>query len=267
MSPGRREMHSTVWLTGGLFWLILFYGLRSVRLHSWPRRVIAVVVIDFASIFFIGAASVIRAHLAGLDQPFSLLPSLQQFISPLSDFYSRTGLVVSALQIWIVSTWYKSSAQKAMAPDNVRAVGLKGIVMSKRRDQSTRLLCASVLLDHGHARERLIGWLKDKDRAVALELRLDLQLAAQLTRFAERRKRLFWWICFGIFSASLVLSFVSVFAWILGAIAAVVLWFRQHTEERDTFVPLFLARKLRPRRRSATIPRRSERGRSRFLAF
>jgi hypothetical protein len=93
----------------------------------------------------------------------------------------------------------------------------------------------------------LLNWLKNDYRAVALELGVDLRLAAQIARFAEKRSRRNWWIYFGIFCASLLGWFVFPVACIVGGIAGAIFWFIQHMEEHEKFAPLFLPESFAPK--------------------
>src|SRR5689334_4159010 len=68
--------------------------------------------------------------------------------------------------------------------------------MSERTDQSTRLLCASALFNHGKARNTLREWSEDPNRAVVPEPGLDLKLALQVARFSEKRERFYWRMTF-----------------------------------------------------------------------
>ena len=111
--------------------------------------------------------------------------------------------------------------------------------MSKLENQSTRLLCASMLFDRA-ARQKLLSWLKDKNRAVALELGVDLELAAQVARFAEKRSRQGWLIYFVICVVSAI-SFITIVGPILGCIVAMCVWFARNRKEKNTFVPMFWA--------------------------
>jgi hypothetical protein len=242
------------WVANSVFWLLLFYALRPVRLGTWPRRIVALLAVNFATVVYYTAVQALRPAVFGLDATPSWLPSTAQFGALFNGLPGGLGFVQCAFQIWLVCTWLKATGQPAAAPDDTLAVGLRGVFMSKLSDQSTRLLCASVLLDHGGARKKLLDWLKDENRAVALELGVDLRLAAQVARFAEKRRRRTWWIYFAIFCASLLLALVTPFALVLPVIAAAVLWYRRHVEERDTFAPMFLPESFRPETIEKTFP-------------
>lgn len=119
--------------------------------------------------------------------------------------------------------------------------------MSKSADQSTRLLCASVLLGHGAARARVIEWFRDPNRAVADELGANLKLALQLARWAERRDRRYIWTYFLIFVVTGVAALMEVGAGgiglasgILGSLITGIVWIRKRAQERNKFAPYFL---------------------------
>src|SRR5262249_43845128 len=131
------------------------------------------------------------------------------------------------------------------------AVSLGGLAMSKMTDQSTRLFCASVLFNHGKARDTLIKWVHDPNRAVAPELGVDLKLATQVARYSERRERRYWRLYFGIVvgmtffglltqggeEAQLTPQTVGVIAG--GVLATMALWAQKQIQERNNFLPMF----------------------------
>jgi len=119
--------------------------------------------------------------------------------------------------------------------------------MSKSTTESTRLLCASVLLGHGGARKKVIEWFQDRNRAVADEHGANLKLALQLARWAERRDRRYIWTYFLVFTITAVAALVEVGAGgvgllsaILGSLIAGIVWIRKRAQERNQFAPYFL---------------------------
>lgn len=119
--------------------------------------------------------------------------------------------------------------------------------MSKSTDQSTRLLCASVLLGHGGARNKVLEWFRDRNRAVADELGANLRLALQLARWAERRDRRYIWKYFLIFAITAVAALAEVRAGGVGLLSAIpgsliagIVWIRKRVQERNQFAPYFL---------------------------
>jgi len=112
--------------------------------------------------------------------------------------------------------------------------------MPKPTDQSTRLLCASALLGHGRARQKIIDWFQDPNRAVALELGVDLRLAVQVARYAEARNRRYWWAYFTVaFLTLLASATVGVGLALLGALAASAIWARRKIQERNSLASMF----------------------------
>jgi hypothetical protein len=119
--------------------------------------------------------------------------------------------------------------------------------MSKSTDQSTRLLCASVLLGHGGARAKVIEWFRDRNRAVADELGANLRLALQLARWAERRDRRYIRAYFLIVVITALAGLAEVGAGGVGLLSAVlgslttgIVWIRKRAQERNQFAPYFL---------------------------
>ena len=114
-------------------------------------------------------------------------------------------------------------------------------------DQSTRLLCASVLLGHGGARAKVIEWFRDPNRAVADELGVNLRLVIQLARWAERRDRRYMWVYFLIFALTAIAALaevaadgVGLIAAVAGSLAAGIVWIQKRAEERNKFAQSFL---------------------------
>jgi hypothetical protein len=125
--------------------------------------------------------------------------------------------------------------------------------MSKMTDQSTRLLCGSVFFNHGKARDTVIKWIQDPNRAVAPELGVDLKLAMQVARFAERRERAYWRLYFGIFVATAAaglltqgsgqdqLSPETMGVVAIGVLASIAIVARKQVQDRNEFLPAFSA--------------------------
>jgi len=118
--------------------------------------------------------------------------------------------------------------------------------MSKSADQSTRLLGASVLLGHGGARQKVIEWLRDPNRAIAPEIGVDLKLVIQLARWAERHERLLWWKYLLIFVIAAVIAIfeaasdgTGIVAMVGGSIAAGIVWMRKQARNRNDFAARF----------------------------
>lgn len=231
------------WSSEGIFWLLLFTVLRNVRLETWRRRIVAVLLVSFGSTIYGVASSLLFRSWFSL--PF--FDPWKQLVGGFSpSWYQGSNLLFSAVQVWIVSAWIGVKEQRFEPSEAVCATGLKGVVMSKLSNQSTRLLCASVLLGHGRARQVLLSWLKDENRGVALELGVDLRLAAQVARFVEKRDRRGWWIYFAMFCASFVLFLISPYLCVLGLIAAAIVWGMRHSEEQNKFAPLFSLQNFDP---------------------
>jgi len=256
MRPSERIF---LWLADGLFWLLLFYVLQAVRLGTWTRRVVAVFLVSVASIFYSVAMTLLHAGLAELGilnlSAYSVPSSMQdQLLRMYSNPGSSMGLITAAIQLWLISAWLKSPSARTEFAAEIRAVGLKGIVMSKFKDQSARLFTASVLFNHGGARNTLLAWLKDENRAIALEPGLDLRLAAQMARFSEHHARKGWWIYFCIFCITALGSLVTIAVLPFGAVVAAVFWYLRHTEERESFAPLFRADRYDPKEVAEHFP-------------
>lgn len=235
------------WISSGLFWLILFYAVGHLRLNSWTRRIVALIAVIIVSTFYYVVASVAEISLLDLNMQRPSLPTVEQIGGEFTGLSGAFGITFHAFQLWLVAAWQKASGgMQGHSSTATTAVGLKGLHMSKQTNQSTRLLCASVLLGHGGAREKLLGWLKDPNQAVGLELGVDLRLAAQLARFAEKRNRRGWWIYFGIFFLSSLACLITPFAGIVGLVGAGILWFFRNIEEHDTFAPMFSLQSFNP---------------------
>jgi hypothetical protein len=123
--------------------------------------------------------------------------------------------------------------------------------MSKTTDQSTRLLCASVLLGHGGARAKVIEWFRDHNRGVADELGVNLKLAIQLARWAARRERRYVRAYFLIFVLTAVAALaevagggVGLASAILGSVITGIVWIRKRAQERNEFAKYFLPAKF-----------------------
>jgi hypothetical protein len=235
------------WAAAGVQWLLLWVILRDIKLNTWLRRIVAM-----AAVY---AADIVNSLLfTGLS--VALFGSLRNALPGWYPGPTRTpglavipfglGIGFVALKIWLVTRWLGPQTRQWREPDIVVAVGLKGVIMSKLHHQSTRLLCASVLLNHGSARSTLLKWLNDKNRAVALELGLDVRLAAQVARFAEKRQRRNGWIYFAISCAGLLGWIASIAALPLAGLAAAIFWFVQHKKERDVYAPMFWSGQFDP---------------------
>jgi hypothetical protein len=64
------------WVVSGVFWLLLLYVLRRVRLNSLGRRIIAVIAVQYGWAGLVVAAAVIWERLFAIATPFSWLPSV-----------------------------------------------------------------------------------------------------------------------------------------------------------------------------------------------
>jgi hypothetical protein len=230
------------WIADGIFWVVLYLFLRRWPLQSWSARmwVAGLVIAEVGSVLYAALSSYFIFRLNTPD--WSLIDSFQLESILNWQFTTAPGYLnfaVTVGQLWLISKWQGTPGQAERIADQVNAVGLKGVVMSKLENQSTRLLCASMLFDSA-ARQKLLTWLKDKNRAVALELGLDLELAAQVARFAEKRGRQGWAIYFAIFCLAALSAFVTlIFGPILGCIAAMIVWFARNRKEKNTFVSMF----------------------------
>jgi hypothetical protein len=238
-NPGQKIFY---WIENGIVWVLLYYCIRAVPLNSWRRRILAVLIVAIGSSFYHTLAYYFYLRVNHPDwTPEALSNNLQGLVGvQFSSGTGYSGFVFTAFQLWVISKWLQGSNQVWRTSDPIRAVGLKGVIMSKGQNQSTRLLCASVLFDSG-ARNKLLLWLKDKNRAVALELGLDINLAAQVARFAKKRASQGWLIYFAVFCLTALCSLLSGAALILGALVAGTVWFVRHKTERDNFVPMFWA--------------------------
>ncbi|MET0339878.1 MAG: hypothetical protein ABW252_02710 [Polyangiales bacterium] len=139
-------------------------------------------------------------------------------------------------------------------------------------EESTRILCASVVLGHAGARERVLQWARDHGTAVAPEIGLDMRLILQLAHWAERRSFLCWLSYLVLASVALLLlaagwtSLAITFAGITGA----TLWMSLHIRERNQLAPFFTAARFDkdevaknfpakvPAPETARIPRRDQ---------
>jgi hypothetical protein len=248
-------MRLATWLSSGVFWLILYHALRRVSLNSWARRIVALIAVIFVGILYDGVIALFEMRFLHLNLQRPPFPSMDQMSEAYAGVSGVLSVVFIAFQLWLVSAWQRASGEtRSYSSNTILAVGSKGLHMSKLTNQSTRLLCASVLLGHGGAREKLLTWLKDPNRAVGLELGVDLRLAAQVARFAEKRNRRGWWIYFGIFCASLLASLITPIAGILGLIAAGIFWFIRSIEERDSFAPMFSLQSFNPEEIAKQFP-------------
>lgn len=231
--------HAWFWMSEGIFWTLAFLAFRRFAPSRLISRVIALVVTANVYPIFQAAAGFL---LVKMEQPAYLLPPASEFLAQ-----SLRGIAQGlALCIWAATMLLlflltlRWSRDPAVRKDKnaAHAVGIGGMFMSKRENQSTRLLCASVLF-HAGARRSLLDWLKDKNRAVALELGVDLELAAHVARFADKRQRKATWIYFGLLCASLLAALVNPLLAILGVIASALVFFLRTIEERDKFAPMF----------------------------
>lgn len=236
------------WISSGIFWLLLYFFLRKWPLNSWGPRlwVVGLAIVAVGSTLYSTLTTYVVYWLTapGWDpstyfQPERLLN--WQFTT----VAGYANIAVTAGKMWLISKWQQAPEQTERIANFLNAVGLKGVVMSKLENQSTRLLCASMLFDSA-ARQKLLSWLKDKNRAVALELGLDLELAAQVARFAEKRARQGWLIYFAICCVAALSAFLTLIGPALGCIAAMVVWFVRNWKEKNTFAQMFWTENFRP---------------------
>jgi hypothetical protein len=229
--------HAFFWVADGIFWVLVSLVLRRVVLHTWVKRIVAFVITRLLLSTY-GILTVLLSLLLFerylLESPGLERQIVENEIGALTNYSSLTTTLVL---LWLTARWSGNLAARKER-SGARAVGIGGLFMSKRENQSTRLLCASVLF-HAGARRSLLDWLKDKNRAVALELGVDLELAAGVARFADKRQRKTTWIYFGLLCASLLAALVNPLLAILGVIASALVFFLRTIEERDQFAPMF----------------------------
>lgn len=242
------------WVAWGFFWLLIYHALRLTGLTSGVRLVIAIIGVAFGETVYSTVSYAAESRIFSLDRPLLPVTPVEQFVQLFTEPWGFVSLASTGLQVWIVSLWVKAWRREAPAKGDLLAVGLGGTVMSKLTNQATRLLCASVMLGHGGAREKLLSWLKDRNRAVALELGVDLRLAAQLARYAEKRAKRGWWTYFGILCGSLILAPANAVFLYLGALAAAIFWTARKLGERDNIGPLFSPHRFSAEEVAARFP-------------
>lgn len=231
--------HAWFWISDGVFWMLAFLAFRRLGLRRLIGFLIAFVIVgDVYPIFQAMSAFL----LLKVQEPAYGMPPfseyLAQFLRLRSEGIQMWIWIASTLMLFLITARWSRIESLEKQSSAARTAGIGGMFMSKRENQSTRLLCASVLF-HSGARRTLLNWLKDKNRAVALELGVDLELAARVARFAGKRQRKATWIYFGLLCASLVAALVNPLLAILGVIASALVFFLRTKEERDKFAPMF----------------------------
>ena len=231
------------WLRDGLLWLLIYQTLKAFPPDTNKRKLFSVVLVMFTSgfvVYFLFKLQTLIYNPIGLTVPWG--PSFEAHFGALTEFPSGAQEAAYAVMVvWLSNIWlHRTGKSHGSGMNRLGAVGLGGTVMSKDTDQSTRYLCASALLGQGSARESLIKWFKDDNRAVAPEIGIDLRLAVQVARYAEARERRYWWVYFATAMVSLVAAAVtSPWIAIIGALLAASVWTRKKMQEQNEFVPLF----------------------------
>jgi hypothetical protein len=231
--------HVYFWIGDSLFWTLATLTLRRFALKSFLAKAFSLVVVVQAYTTFQVASDFLMAR---LSRPAYSLPPASELLQEILRGQSQglqlwIWMTTMLLLFWLTLRWSRDPSMRTKR-SAAHLSGIGGMFMSKRENQSTRLLCASVLF-HAGARRSLLDWLKDKNRAVALELGVDLELAARVARFADKRQRKATWIYFGLLCASLLAALVNPLLAIVGVIASALVFFLRTIEERDQFAPMF----------------------------
>ena len=238
-NPGSRTVS---WLLTGIVWLALFHALKNVPLANLTARLVCVAAVMVFNFVISAPRLKLVTIIAGIDAPLlGWMPTSAGFDGFYSFPENALRFTYAAVLVWLVRKWQRAAQTGGNHVNStVNAVGLGGIVMSKLTDQTTRLLCAAVVLGHGGAREAVLEWFKDPNRAVALELGVDLRLAAQVARWAERRKRRQWWLFFGAFIITSILwGALAEFGVLVGVILAASIWVVPRFQDGNRYAPMF----------------------------
>ncbi len=236
------------WISSGIFWVLLYFFLRKWPLNSWGPRlwVVGLVTAGVGSTLYNTLTTYAVYWLTASSwNPSNYFQPERLFKWQFATVPGYMSFAIAAGQLWLISKWLEPAGRTERTVDPIYAVGFKGVVMSKLENQSTRLLCASMLFNSA-ARQKLLSWLKDKDRAVALELGVDLELAAQVARFAERRARQSWLIYFAILCLGALTAILTPVGPALCAVAAMCVWFARNWKEKNTFAPMFWTENFNP---------------------
>jgi hypothetical protein len=231
------------WFRYGLVWLLIYQALKAFPPNTIKRKLFSVLSVMFFSGFVAYLLFELQTFIynpQGLAVPWP--PSFDATFRAMNEFSSAAQEAAYAVMVvWLSNIWlHRDRKSQASGMNKLEAVALGGMVMSKYTDQSTRYLCASALLGQSSARESLIHWFKDGNRAVAPEIGVDLKLAVQTARYAEKRERRYWWIYFAIAVVSLTATaLTSPWVAIIGALIAAGVWARKKIQEQNEFVPLF----------------------------
>jgi hypothetical protein len=212
-------------LTSGLEWLILF------EIAAWlnrrlANRPVARIPILFVTIWFLEGPVFLLLSLLTTGGDFSA-DSFTQRLTPNKSLYAVYGILTSATLVILAITFQRAPSSTPPArryrfwrsAHAFETGGFHDMEMSPACSHTTRLLCASAVLNGASFRRMVLQYLEDPSRAVAPEIGLDLRLVAQVCKFLQDRDRRFdWW-----FSACILVGIVgAVIDSTLGLIAFII---------------------------------------------
>lgn len=111
--------------------------------------------------------------------------------------------------------------------------------MTPAKSHTTRFLCASAFLLGTSYRRKVLDYLDDENRAAAPEPGVDLELVAQVCRFAEKQALKYYLLFPAILAAGLVLVLISPVLAASSSIALVVLYFYKQSHARSVCASAF----------------------------
>jgi len=228
----------------GIVWAILFeiiYRTRRLSSSTLPAYVLLTWILEtpfYVVLLFVGAV----ARGQNIDRLIELYSSPVRWLPHLFPIkYAVYDVAEAALLVGASYLLLRSSSSVWMEDDSANSgwAGYGGIQMTPAKSHTTRFLCASAFLLGTSYRHKVLDYLEDENRAAAPEPGVDLELVAQVCRFAEKQALKYYLLFPAILVAGWILALISPMLAVIPIVALVVLYFYKENHARSLCASAF----------------------------
>lgn len=228
----------------GIVWVILLeiiYRTRRLTSSTLPAYVLLTWLIEtpfYVALVFAG--EVVRGQ--NLDRLIEIYSSPIRWLPHLFPVkYVFYDVAEAALLVGASYLLVRGSPSFGMEDDSTNSswAGYGGIEMTSAKSHTTRFLCASAFLLGTSYRHKVLDYLDDENRAAAPEPGVDLELVAQVCRFAEKQALKYYLLFPAIVVAGLVLAVISPILLVVPMLALVLLYFYKESHARSVCASAF----------------------------